>query len=403
MKMIFVRTVSAIALLSAPAAVIAFAPVPPTSSAARYQNVQQRTSFVRVSSSPSDDDIMRQGAEQMKNMKPEDIEKMMEEMENMGAVQKQALKAMGMEPELMLKSMKMMRDNPSMMTSAQKMMENMTPEQLMEQSRTAQAQMANMDPKDVEAATEAMERLSPDQIEAAAEQLKDRGLPGGAGDPIVLETMYRTAELMSRPPTGGVTFQGFATLPPIVVLSGNREEDLSAEELKECWVDGSNGASRVDRAGFEAVWNEVKDYFEGDIMEESRQTASKREGPAGQGAPADVVGANLSPVELEAINARVKEMSEDDVGSMLEQMSNLTPEQEARMKAMGADPEMMSKAAKMMADNPMMKKAAASMMKNMTPEQMKQASEQAQRQMQNMTEEDKKKAMENIQKMENSS
>ena len=192
-------------------------------------------------------------------------------------------------------------------------------------------------------------------------------------------------------------------LPPIVVLSGNREEDLSAEELKECWVDGSNGASRVDRAGFEAVWNEVKDYFEGDIMEESRQTASKREGPAGQGAPADVVGANLSPVEMEAINARVKEMSEDDVGSMLEQMSNLTPEQEARMKAMGADPEMMSKAAKMMADNPMMKKAAASMMKNMTPEQMKQASEQAQRQMQNMTEEDKKKAMENIQKMENSS
>ena len=362
MKMIFLRTVSAIALLSAPAAVIAFAPVPPTSSAARYQNVQQRTSFVRVSSSPSDDDIMRQGAEQMKNMKPEDIEKMMEEMENMGAVQKQALKAMGMEPELMLKSMKMMRDNPSMMTSAQKMMENMTPE-----------------------------------------QLKDRGLPGGAGDPIVLETMYRTAELMSRPPTGGVTFQGFATLPPIVVLSGNREEDLSAEELKECWVDGSNGASRVDRAGFEAVWNEVKDYFEGDIMEESRQTASKREGPAGQGAPADVVGANLSPVEMEAINARVKEMSEDDVGNMLEQMSNLTPEQEARMKAMGADPEMMSKAAKMMADNPMMKKAAASMMKNMTPEQMKQASEQAQRQMQNMTEEDKKKAMENIQKMENSS
>ena len=199
-------------------------------------------------------------------------------MESMGPAQKAALKAMGMEPDLMMKSMKMMKDNPSMMASAQKMMENMTPQQLMEQSKLAQEQMASMNPKDVEAATKAMESLSPDQLDAAAEVLKEKGLPTQmeADEPLVINTMFRTAELMSKPPVGGVTFQAFATLPPITALSGNREEDLSDSELEECWVEGSKGQARVDRAGFERVWHEVQEYFEGDIMDEARKTAAKR-------------------------------------------------------------------------------------------------------------------------------
>lgn len=313
--------------------------------------------------------------------------------------------------------MSMMKENPQLMDSARKMMESMTPEQLMEQSRLAQENMKGMDAKDVEAAAKAMESLSPEQLDAAAEIIKEKGLPSQllADEPLVIDTMYRTAELMSRPPTGGVTFQAFATLPPITVLGGTREEDLSAEELEECWTEGAKGEIRVDRAGFERVWDEVRDYFDGDIMDESRKTAAKRKMASGASAPAEVagsgtsstsaapqqpvVGATLSAEEMAAVNSRVKQMSEDDIGQMLEQMNNLTPAQEAQMKAMGADPAMMSKAAKMMSSNPMMKKAAAQLMKNMSPEQMIQASQQAQQQMAGMSDDERKKALEKIEKM----
>merc|ERR1712204_143872 len=102
---------------------------------------------------------------------------------------------------------------------------------------------------------------------------------------------------------------------------------------------------------------------------------------------------------MSAVNARVKNMSGDDVGQMLQQMKDLTPEQEARMKAMGADPKMMAKAAEVMVSNPMMRKAATELMKNMSPEQMARASQQAQEKMMGMSEEEKRKAIENIEKM----
>lgn len=83
---------------------------------------------------------------------------------------------------------------------------------------------------------------------------------------------------------------------------------------------------------------------------------------------------------------------------MLEGMANIGPEEEARMRAMGADPAMMKKAAQMMSSNPMMRNAAKTMMKNMTPEQMAQASQQAQQQMGKMSPSDIEKAMEQMNK-----
>lgn len=68
------------------------------------------------------------------------------------------------------------------------------------------------------------------------------------------------------------------------------------------------------------------------------------------------------------------------------------------MRAMGADPAMMKKAAQMMSSNPLMRNAAKTMMKNMTPEQMAQASQQAQQQMSNMSPGDIEKAMEQMNK-----
>merc|ERR1719296_668724 len=299
----------------------------------------------------------------------------------------------------MLVSMKMMKDNPQMMATAQKLMSNMTPEQMLEQSKAAQEKMSSMSKEELEEAAEMaqnqMKNLSPDMVDEAIQAMKETATPGDAGttttpegavaggssDPNVINAMYKVGELMSRPPTGEVTFQAFSTLPPITTLSGDRDQDLSREELAECWSDGSLGATRVDRAGFERVWKEVQEYFEEDIMEEARvtchpkgkvkKTRTAEAEVAGTGSPQ--VGANLSEDQMKVVNEQVKRMSDDDMQQMLEGMANIGPEEEARMKAMGADPAMMRKAAQMM-------------MKNTSPDQMLKASQQAQSQMNNMSE-----------------
>lgn len=258
-----------------------------------------------------------------------------------------------------------------------------------------------------------METLSPDAVDeaikgmkgttTASEPLPDGVVAGSSSDPNVIDAMYRVGEMMSQPPSGQVTFQAFATLPPINTLSGEREQDLSKSELAECWADGSIGAVRVDRNGFARVWKEVQEYFEEDIMEEARKTShakvkKSRSDPAVATEVVDTpsVGSALTEDQMKAVNNQVKSMSDDDMTAMLEGMANLGPEEEARMKAMGADPEMMKKAASMMKSNPMMRQAAQMMMKNMSPDQMLKASQQAQQQMAGMSKEDLEKAMDNL-------
>lgn len=392
-------------------------------------------------STPSDDDIRRimeeestnpatlaDSAAAMKNMTPEDMAKLISEMENMPEAQKAQLKGMGMDPDTMLVSMKMMKDNPTMMATAQKLMSNMTPEQMLEQSRAAQQKMSSMSKEELEEAAEMaqkqMENLSPDMVDEAINAMKDTStasaavpkpvpegvVAGSSSDPNVIDAMYNVAVLMSKPSTGTVTFQAFSTLPPITVLSGERDQDLSREELADCWSDGSLGATRVDRAGFERVWNEVQEYFEDDIMEEARRTTHPKEKKtrttatsavaeeAGFGSPQ--VGGSMSEEQMKAVNDQVKTMTDNDMKNMLEGMQNIGPEEEARMRAMGADPAMMKKAADMMSGNPMMMKAAQMMMKNMSPEQMLKASQQAQSQMAGMSKEDLEKAMEQMKQSE---
>jgi hypothetical protein len=90
----------------------------------------------------SDPEVLAASAAAMKNMTPDDMAKLIKEMENMPDIQKKQLKDMGMDPDTMLVSMKMMKDNPQMMATAQKLMSNMTPEQMLEQSKLAQAKMS---------------------------------------------------------------------------------------------------------------------------------------------------------------------------------------------------------------------------------------------------------------------
>jgi len=359
-------------------------------------------------------------AEAMKNMTPQDMEKLIAEMEKMPEEQKAQLKEMGMDPDTMLVSMNMMKDNPQMMKTAQKLMANMSPEQMLEQSRAAQEKMSSMSKEELERAAEMaqkqMKDLSPDLVDEAVSALKESSsgdakpvpagvVPGSSSDPNVIDAMYKVGELMSKPPTGKVTFQAFSTLPPVSVLSGDREQDLSKGELAECWSDGSSGASRVDRAGFEKVWKEVQEYFEDDIMEEARVTSHPKVKKTRTAASAEVVGSgtpqvggNLSESQMKEVNEAVKKMSDDDMQKMLDSMAAIGPEEEARMKAMGADPAMMKKAAEMMKSNPMMRKAAQMMMKNMSPDQMIKASQQAQAQMSKMSKEELESAMDQINK-----
>jgi hypothetical protein len=259
---------------------------------------------------------------------------------------------------MMKKTMKMMKENPQMISSAQKLMSNMTPEQLMEQSKLAQERMSGMSTEELETMNKAMTEIPAADLDKAVDVLsQQQGQPmatssieGGAGsssDPSVLDAMFRVGELLSDPPSGGCSFGGFAAVPVIQLLRGDREMDLAEKELKECWADGSLGATRVDRAGFERVWKEVQDYFEDDIMGEARKEARKMvskkssarttalSSPPTPASPTSTVGANLSSEELSAVNERVKNLSSDEMDSMLGMMETMDPVQEARMKAMG--------------------------------------------------------------------
>lgn len=361
-------------------------------------------------------EMMKASADQMKNMKPEDMDRMLQEMDSMGEAERKQLQSMGMDVEMMKKSMKLMSKNPDLIKNAQKMMETLTPEQMVEQSRIAQQQMLGMTEDQVDRAAETLSSIPADQLDQASQALRDTmskqkqsNVVSGkadASDPNVVDAMFQVGQLMSQPPTGGVTFKAFSSLPPIRTLTGDREEDLSPKELAESWNDGSLGSSRVDRAGFERVWNEVQEWFEEDIMDESRKTLAGKSGsipptPAPTPAPAPaasdpVVGQNLSADQLSAVNDQVKNMSASDMDQMLAQMQEMTPEQEARMKQMGVDPAMMKRVSGMMKSNPMMRNAAQSMMKNMDPEQMVKASQQAQEQMKNMSPDQMDQALKNL-------
>lgn len=318
----------------------------------------------------------------------------------MNPIQKNALKAMNMDPDMMKKTMEMMRDNPSMVAQAQKVMETMSPDELLEQSRMAQEQLSKMAPEDLESVNKAIKN-SNDAIDATVNDEGDKPMetgPGSSSDSKVIDAMFQVGCMMSDPPTTGVTLEGFYSLPVIQLLSGDREFDLSMRELKECWADGSLGAQRVDRVGFERVWKEVKEYFEDDIMQEARKEASKKISKKKRrgGSTTTTIGDNMSKKDLEEVNDVVKNLSSNEVGSVLDTMEEMDSAQEARLKSMGVDPNLMKQTATMLKDNPQLREQAKQMMQNMTPEDMLKASQQAQEQMSNMSEADVKKALDQL-------
>lgn len=367
---------------------------------------------------------MKASANMLKNLKPEDIDGMLREMDNMPEAQKKQLEAMGMNPAMMRQSMEMMKANPAMAKQMANMMESMTPEEMMEKSRQAQANFANMGMESPAAPSSQPAVVDAEVVKSEDEDVDEDDDDEAEAEPVplpdadVLDTLYKTAEIMSDGLGGKVTFAGFSSIPPIALLIGNdSERDLSKKELKECWADGSLGSTRVDRVGFERVLTEVQEYFTLPILEKARErttipqkrgaTKSKPTSSSTSSQPSAVaqpygsgpqVGQDI-PAEI--LEQQVKNMSDTDMDTMLQQMQNLTPEQEARMKAMGVDPKMMQKTASLMNSNPLMKGAAKMMMKNMSADQMKQASQQAQEQMSKMSPEEIEKAYEELEKRTN--
>jgi len=79
-------------------------------------------------------------------------------MEDMDPAQEARLKSMGVDPKLMQQTAAMLKDNPQMREQAQKMMQNMSPEDMLKASQQAQDQMSSM---------------SADEVQNAIDQLKN--------------------------------------------------------------------------------------------------------------------------------------------------------------------------------------------------------------------------------------
>merc|ERR1719506_3366454 len=87
---------------------------------------------------------------QMKTLKPDQIQQMLKEVEDMSPAERERLKGMGINPDMLKMSMKVMKANPNVIKMAQEQMAKMSPEQMKQASDLAQKQMEAMAPEDLE-------------------------------------------------------------------------------------------------------------------------------------------------------------------------------------------------------------------------------------------------------------
>ena len=172
-----------------------------------YQIPVQMSLNEEQSNSPQN---MAEMAEQMKRMTTEDLDDMINQVNSMPEAQRLQLKSMGMDPDMMLQSMKVMRDNPGVRESAQKMMEKMSPEELLEQSRLSQEQMKNMSKEQLESAARVVNSMSAEQIDEAASNLAT-GFTNEVVDAVVEKKSSSSPEDKKEVP-----FEGSAQDPAVI-------------------------------------------------------------------------------------------------------------------------------------------------------------------------------------------
>lgn len=282
-------------------------------------------------------------------------------------------------------------------------MSRMTPKQLVEQSMKARNHVKSLSPDQIKEANEAMLNMSKDKLNMAIDAATSRDETTDTDNKNVqhlnskvLDIMFATAQLMSSDTEGeGVSLSGFASLPVIQMLAGGDNIcELTMEELKECWDNGSQGAKTVDRNGFQRVWLEVQDYFEDDIVAVAREEANTRfdfkplpeteSGSNSENTASTLVGnkksvpASPTPAtprskdDVQTLKAvdRARNLSATNFAKVLQLLENPGEAELAHLNKMGIDPGDMENAVKMLKNNPAMQASARKMLANLSPEEI---------------------------------
>ena len=176
---------------------------------------------------------MRQAADALKTLKPDQIQQMLKEVEDMSPEERERLKGMGINPDMLKMSMKVMKANPNVIKMAQEQMAKMSPEQMKQASDLAQKQMEAMAPDD-------LERMADSAIAGAGGpqvvdvDVEEDAPARNARDEALVDALFVVAAAMSKQP-GAVTLEAFKQLPPIQSLRGELPDDLSDAEIADAW------------------------------------------------------------------------------------------------------------------------------------------------------------------------
>lgn len=236
------------------------------------------TTVRRLSPDQMTPEQMKMSADMFKNLDGEQIAKMLDDMENMSAAEKEQYQKMGVNMEMLKMSMRTLKNNPKVLELARKQMGSMSPEQMAQASRMAAQQFKGVSPNDFEKmASEAAAQIDsvPTTLETPAPTAAQTPAAATARDAPVIDAMFAVAQYSANPPDGTVDLATFSTLPPIAALRGDQPDDLSDEELKQVWESEADGKARVNRAEFEKVWLGIDDFYEEDLLVEARRPPKK--------------------------------------------------------------------------------------------------------------------------------
>ena len=184
---------------------------------------------------------------------------------------------MGINPDMLKMSMKVMKANPNVIKMAQEQMAKMSPEQMKQASDLAQKQMEAMAPED-------LEKMADSAIAGAGGPVVDvdvdEDAPArNARDEALVDALFVVAAAMSKQP-GAVTLEAFKQLPPIQSLRGELPDDLSDAEIADAWAEaGLAVGAAADKTAFTRAWLALDQLYDDDMMVEARRPPKKTRAP----------------------------------------------------------------------------------------------------------------------------
>jgi len=221
---------------------------------------------------------MRQAADALKTLKPDQIQQMLKEVEDMSPEERERLKGMGINPDMLKMSMKVMKANPNVIKMAQEQMAKMSPEQMKQASDLAQKQMEAMAPEDLEKmADSAIAGAGGPQVVDV--DVEEDAPARNARDEALVDALFVVAAAMSKQP-GAVTLEAFKQLPPIQSLRGELPDDLSDAEIADAWAEaGLAVGAAADKTAFTRAWLALDQLYDDDMMVEARRPPKKTRAP----------------------------------------------------------------------------------------------------------------------------